>query len=52
MDFMRISVFISTELAEKVTHGFIFHLRLAAFSSNFSNNREKINRVIVMVMAI
>ena len=44
--------FICTEVPEEVTHLLVFHLRLAAFSSNFCNNMKKRNRMIVMVMEI
>lgn len=62
LDFLwagRISVLVLSELAiictevpEEVTHLLVFHLRLAAFSSNFYNNTKKRNRMIVMVMEI
>lgn len=44
--------FICTEVPEEVTHLLVFHLRLAAFSSNFCNNMKKRNRMIVMAMEI
>lgn len=44
--------FICTEVPEEVTHLLVFHLRLAALSSNFCNNMKKRNRMTVMVMEI